>query len=137
MSLAPGGNNRPFSVVGASWAAYSPVLTGDCCWQNDFSRPDSKFPDMDKLSNDIQQPGMRPGLWIRTGLWTRPLCTAHDTPADRLLPRIAGRNDPKKPVLDPTFSKNLAGIQRSFTTYRAWSYKLVKHDFSTYDLLGH
>lgn len=39
-------------------------------------------------------------------------------------------------VLDPTIPENLADIQRNFATYRAWGYELVKHDFSTYDLLG-
>ncbi|MEJ7664678.1 MAG: hypothetical protein WKG07_36765 [Hymenobacter sp.] len=49
---------------------------------------------------------------------------------------IAGRNDPKKPVLDPTIAENVALIQRNFVTYQKWGYELVKHDFTTYDLLG-
>ncbi|TFZ66575.1 hypothetical protein E4631_11210 [Hymenobacter sp. UV11] len=128
--LMPAGDNRPFSVIDAGWAAYSPALPGDCCWQDDFSRPNAKFPDMARLGGDIRQLGMRPGLW------TRPLCAPHDTPASRLLPPIAGRNDPRKPVLDPTIAENIALIQRNFATYQSWGYELVKHDFSTFDLLG-
>lgn len=128
--LMPAGDNRPFSVIDAGWAAFSPALPGDCCWQDDFSRPNAKFPDMTKLGGEIRQLGMRPGLW------TRPLCAAHDTPANRLLPPIAGRNDPKKPVLDPTIAENVALIQRNFVTYQKWGYELVKHDFTTFDLLG-
>ena len=128
--LAPGGNNRPFSVIDAGWAAYSPALPGDCCWQNDFSQPNAKFPDMHKLAGDIRHQGMRPGLW------TRPLCARHDDSPTRLLPIIPGRDDPKKPVLDPTIAENLDRIRHNFATYQAWGYELVKHDFSTYDLLG-
>lgn len=128
--LMPAGDNRPFSVIDAGWAAYAPALPNDGSWNDDFSRPNAKFPDMRKLGADIRQLGMRPGLWMR------PLCARHDVPANRLLPRIAGRNDPRRPVLDPTIPENLAGIQRHFATYHAWGYDLVKHDFSTYDLLG-
>ncbi|AMJ66330.1 hypothetical protein AXW84_13480 [Hymenobacter sp. PAMC 26628] len=128
--LMPIGDNRPFSVVDAGWATYSPLLPGDGGWQDDFSRPNPKFPDMGKLGSEIRQLGMRPGLW------TRPLCARYGTPANRLLPRIAGRDDPRKPVLDPTIPENLAGIRRNFATYRAWGYDMVKHDYSTYDLLG-
>ena len=128
--LAPGGDNRPFSVVDAGWATYSPLVPGDCCWQDDFARPNAKFPDMARLAGDVQRLGMRPGLW------TRPLCARHDDKPTRLLPAVPGRDDPKKPVLDPTIPENLARIQQNFATYRAWGYELVKHDFSTYDLLG-
>ncbi|MFD1469590.1 hypothetical protein ACFQ48_15290 [Hymenobacter caeli] len=128
--LAPGGDNRPFSVIDAGWAAYSPLVPGDCCWQDDFSTPNAKFPDMHRLAGDVQRLGMRPGLW------TRPLCARHDDKPTRRLPPIPGRDDPRKPVLDPTIPENLARIQQNFATYRAWGYELVKHDFSTYDLLG-
>jgi len=128
--LAPAGDNRPFSVVDAGWATYSPALPGDCCWHDDFSRPNANFPDMSKLAADVRKLGMRPGLW------TRPLCAAHDVVATRLLPAIKGRDNPKNPVLDPTIAENLAVIEHNFATYQAWGYELVKHDFSTYDLLG-
>ncbi|WP_125917235.1 hypothetical protein [Hymenobacter coccineus] len=128
--LMPAVDNRPFSVIDAGWAAYAPALPGDGSWNDDFSRPNAKFPDMGKLGSDIRQLGMRPGLWMR------PLCASHTTPANRLLPRIAGRDDPRRPVLDPTIPENVASIQRNFATYQAWGYEMVKHDFSTYDLLG-
>ena len=122
--------NRPFSVIDAGWASYSPLLPGDCCWQDDFSRPNDKFKDMGKLASDVRQLGMRPGLW------TRPLCAKHDDPASLLLPVIPGRNDPKNPVLDPSIEENLARIRRNISIYREWGFEMVKHDFSTYDILG-
>lgn len=128
--LATDTNNRPFSVVDAGWAKYSPLLPGDCCWQEDFSTPNDKFKDMIKLAEDIKKLGMRPGLW------TRPLCGAHDDEKNVLLPSIPGRNDPKNPVLDPTIAENMERIRYNISSYDAWGYEMVKHDFSTYDLFG-
>ncbi|HEX8326619.1 MAG TPA: hypothetical protein VF629_03685 [Hymenobacter sp.] len=128
--LAPAGDNRPFSVVDAGWAAFSPLLPNDCCWQDDFTRPNEKFGDMSTLAGRIRQKGMRPGLW------TRPLCAPHTAKATLLLPSIPGRNEPKKPVLDPSIPENRARIQTVIRAHAQWGYDLVKHDFTTYDLLG-
>ena len=130
VELATNTSNRPFSVIDAGWAKYSPLLPGDCCWQDDFSKPNNKFNDMGKLADDIKNLGMRPALW------TRPLCAAHDDAATLLLPAIEGRNDSRKPVLDPTLEENIERIKRNFNTYKQWGYEMVKHDFSTFDMLG-
>ncbi|MBC7886447.1 MAG: hypothetical protein H7Z13_01060 [Ferruginibacter sp.] len=122
--------NRPFSVVDAGWAYYSPLLPGDCCWQDDYSRPNDHFKDMGKLADDVKKMGMRPGLW------TRPLCGAHNDRATLLLPSIEGRDDPKKPVLDPSIEENIQRVKRNISLYKQWGYEMVKHDFSTYDILG-
>lgn len=128
--LATDTSNRPFSVVDAGWAKYSPLLPGDCCWQDDFSTPNEKFKDMIKLAEDIKKLGMRPGLW------TRPLCAAHDDEKNVLLPAIPGRDNPKNPVLDPTIGENMERILYNISSYDAWGYEMVKHDFTTYDLFG-
>jgi alpha-galactosidase len=39
-------------------------------------------------------------------------------------------------VLDPTIEENLNRVKNNFTIYRQWGYEMVKHDFSTYDILG-
>jgi alpha-galactosidase len=128
--LATNNENRPFSVIDAGWASYSPLLPGDCCWQDDFSRPNDKFKDMDKLATKIENLGMRPALW------TRPLCASYKTNANLLLPKIRGRNDPKQPVLDPSIEENIAHIKSNISLYNQWGYKMVKHDFTTFDILG-
>ncbi len=128
--LATDTDNRPFSVIDAGWATYSPLLPGDCCWQDDFSKPNENFKDMAVLAADIKKLGMRPGLW------TRPLCAAHNDPSSLLLPSITGRNNPKNPVLDPTIPENIERVKRNISLYRQWGYNMVKHDFSTYDILG-
>ena len=128
LAVDPG--KRPFSVVDAGWAQYSPYHPGDGGWMDDFSRPNDKFKDMSKLAADIRKLGMRPGLW------TRPLCASHKDPANLLLHAIPGRDDPKSPVLDPSIDDNLARIKHNVSLYRQWGYDLVKHDYSTYDIFG-
>jgi alpha-galactosidase len=128
--LATDTANRPFSVVDAGWAFYSPFHPGDGGWMDDFSRPNDKFKDMGKLAADIKKEGMRPGLW------TRPLCASYKDPANLLLPSIPGRDDPKSPILDPSIEENLERVRRNISLYREWGYEMVKHDYSTYDIFG-
>ena len=123
-------HNKPFSVIDAGWATYSPYLPGDGGWNDDFSKPNDKFKDMHLLGDEIKKSGMRPGLWMR------PLCARHDEKASLLAPKIKGRNNPKNPVLDPTIPENVAHIKRNFDFYKDWGYEMVKHDFSTYDITG-
>jgi alpha-galactosidase len=128
--LADDAGNRPFSVIDAGWAYYSPYHPDDGGWQDDFSRPNDKFRDMGRMAADIRKEGMRPGLWMR------PLCASYKDPANLLLPVIPGRDEPNSPVLDPTIDENLARIRRNISIYRQWGYELVKHDYTTYDIFG-
>jgi alpha-galactosidase len=90
----------------------------------------ARFRDMTALAADIRTLGMRPGLW------TRPLCGDASTPETLRLPRIAGRNDPSRPILDPTIPENLERVAQYFALYRRWNFDLVKIDFTTFDILG-
>ncbi len=123
--------NRPFSVIDAGWAQYSPYLPNDGGWQEDFSKPNDKFKDMHLMANDVKKLGMRPGLWMR------PLCGKHDESASLLAPKIPGRDDPNNPVLDPTIPENIERVKHDISLYRQWGYEMVKHDYSTYDIFGH
>jgi alpha-galactosidase len=122
--------NRPFSVIDAGWAAYSPYLPGDGGWADDFSKPNEKFKDMHLMAGEIVKLGMRPGLW------TRPLCARYNDSATLLAPKIKGRDDPKNPVLDPTIPENIERVKHNIAIYKEWGYELVKHDYSTYDITG-
>jgi len=128
--LAPDTDNRPFSVIDAGWATYSPLLPGDGGFMDDFSKPNDKFKDMAVMAGDIKKLGMRPGLW------TRPLCAKHDDKASLLLPKIPGRDDPKEPILDPTIAENIERVKHNMALYKQWGYELVKHDYTTYDIAG-
>jgi alpha-galactosidase len=123
-------NNRPFSVVDAGWAEYSPLRPGDGGWNETYSKPNEKFKDMHLLGNEIKKLGMRPGLWIR------PLCARHNEKSSLLLPKTKGRDDPKSPLLDPTIPENIERIKRYFDVYKHWGFEMVKHDYTTNDITG-
>ena len=128
--LAGNSLNPPFSVIDAGWAIKSPAMADDCCWGDDFSVSNSKFGDMKKLADEIKKTGMRPGLW------TRPLCAKHNDKKKLLMPSISGRDDPKTPLLDPTIPENIERIKNLWQSYRQWGYEMVKHDYTTFDILG-
>ncbi len=129
-SLVTDSSNKPFSVIDAGWAIKSPLMPDDCCWGDDFAKSNSKFADMGKLADQIKKLGMRPGLW------TRPLCARHDEKPNLLMPVIKGRDDPKNTFLDPTIEENLHRVKNYLITYKDWGYEMVKHDFTTYDILA-
>jgi alpha-galactosidase len=105
--------NRPLMVIDDGWApnpTAGPWRTGN-----------SRFPDMPQLASDMLKIGVKPALW------TRPLYTKPDIPESaRLRPN----------TLDPTDPQAAALIQEDLRTVISWGYQLIKHDFSTYDLLG-
>ena len=125
--LATDTNNKPFSVVDDGWSAYT---NKEKNYRNDYSQPNDKFKDMHKLALNINQLGMR------AGLWTRPLSTKSDTYQKLLAPTIPGRDDVNLPTLDPTIDENLDYIKSNIMLYKQWGYDLVKHDFSSYDIFG-
>ncbi len=111
--LSPLLNNRPFMVIDDGWQmnpTAGPWRSGN-----------KDFPDMAQLAPDMTRLDVRPGIWIRP-LYTRdPL-----SPAMTLRPF----------TLDPTNPEAAALIQEDLRTLVGWGYQLIKHDFSTYDLLG-
>lgn len=114
-SLAPSQGPRPFTVI-------------DDGWKNKAA-----YPDMAALAASIRERHVRPGLWIR------PLEAPSGTAPDLLLP--GERFDPHtrrsaELAYDPTVPEALAAVLAKVTQATGWGYELVKHDFSTYDLLG-
>jgi alpha-galactosidase len=116
VSLSPSGGARPFSVVDGGWS------NGTAAW-----------PDMGKLAGEIKQRSARPGLWIR------PLEAPHDAARGLLLPDARfgekqGRG--REFAYDPTVPEGQEKILAKMREAAGWGYEMVKHDFSTYDLLG-
>ena len=73
---------------------------------------------------------MRPGLWIR------PLCARRDERANLLLPVHSGQGRPQRSILDPTIPENIERIRQYFDIYKQWGFELVKHDYTTHDIMG-
>jgi alpha-galactosidase len=126
--LSPGGANRPFMLLDDGWQAARGWAYSGGPWH----AGNAAFPDMRRLADDMRARGTRPGLWYR------PLLTDDMTPKSWRLdaPRPKGWVDHGF-VLDPTVpgvGERLRADMRRFVG--EWGYDLVKHDFTTYDLLG-
>ena len=116
VELSPRGGVRPFSVIDGGWT------NGTAAW-----------PDMGKLAADIKQRNARPGIWIR------PLEAPEKTAPGLLLPdaRFGDRKDRAREfAYDPTVPEARDKVAVKVREAVGWGYQMVKHDFSTYDLLG-
>ena len=123
--LTKGAENRPFMVIDDGWqvgryqkdGSYEPIYNGGP-WI-----PNAKFGDMKELADGIRRKGVLPGIWVR--LLQDDLS---GVPADWKLP--GGGLDPSVPgVLDL--------VRETVDRIGQWGYKLLKHDFSTFDVFGH
>lgn len=124
VGLAPKGGHRPFSVIDAGWSG-----SGS---DSDIIATNPKFPDMPGLAAQIRQKGARPGIWIR------PTQAPKTAKPELLLPnsRFLSANSDYAPVYDPTIPEALEAMMRKVTQVVEWKYELIKHDYSTFDLLG-
>jgi alpha-galactosidase len=120
IDLAPAGANRPFVVIDDGWQPErGQAKAGVGTWD----RGNEKFPDMPGLAAAIGRLGAQPGIWIR------PLLAAADAPASQRLAR-------DRTVLDPTTPEVRQKIAADIARLRGWGYRLIKHDYSTFDVFG-
>ena len=117
------GKWRPFSVIDDGWRGNISV--------DESVHGNARFPDMGKLAKDIANRGARSGIWIR------PLEAPTGTAANLLLPVGRYRSaEAKGAAYDPTIPEAMAIVLEKMTQVVDWGYQLVKHDFSTYELMG-
>ena len=113
--LRPPGGPRPFTVMDEGWANKA------------------KFPDMQSLADRLRKLEVRPGIWIR------PLRASHETNTTWLMPEARfGRRTERAAELayDPTVPEALEAVRAQLRQLVDSGFELVKHDFSTYDMLG-
>lgn len=114
-SLQPSHAARAFTVI-------------DEGWENK-----SKFPDMPGLAEEIRSRGVRPGIWLRL------LLAPKDASPGLVLPsaRFGQRTDrASESAYDPTVPDAREEVRRRIREALSWKFELIKHDYSTYDLLG-
>lgn len=85
----------------------------------------NNFSDMGRMAEEIERNGVIPGIWFR------PLWTAEKFPADCIL-----KTDGIKITLDPSSAEVLEIVGKDVKILKNWGYKLIKHDFSTFDIFG-
>ena len=122
--LSPNSQNRPFSVVDMGWEDVG------CRDGSHWRGGNARFPDMASLANRIKGLGARPGIWYR------PLLAMDSVDPRWTLPFRKSLVGAEETVLDPTVPEVLERIHGDVKTMTAWGYELIKHDFSTYDVLG-
>ena len=115
---------RPFGVIDDGWSpdgmADGRIASGGP-W--DVGRPGT-FPDLPGVAAAIAAQGVRPGIWFR------PLLVRAEPAAGSVGPRDGAF------ALDPSHPATLQTVSEDFARLRTWGFELIKHDFSTYDLLG-
>lgn len=124
-SYAPSGANRPFMIIDDGWSPYR--TTGP------WTRGNARFPDMARLAADMLRMNVKPGLWLR------PLTTRDPVPDNFLLKsKFAAARLAKTQMrtLDPTVEGAAEQIRNDIRRLCGWGFQILKHDFSTYDLLG-
>jgi len=127
----------------ASWssAANRPWMVIDDCWQPGRSQTytggpwhsgNRHFPDMPGLAAGIRNAGAKPGIWYR------PLLTDGFIPDNwRIRAERPKAWTDQRAFLDPTVPEVQQLLYDDMQRLVGWGYDLVKHDFSTYDLLGY
>lgn len=107
-------------------SGYRPFVVIDDGWQDP-----KRFPDLAGLAGQIRSAGARPGIWIR------PLRAAPGSKATRLPDkRFGSRTQELVSAYDPSTRDGLDAVVQSVRDARRQGYEFIKHDFSTYDMLG-
>lgn len=117
-----GARNRPFMVIDDGW---TPTNTA-----GPWDHGNERLPDMAALASAMKKRGVRPGIWMR------PLYTTASIPVSAQLRPNAGGSSEGKVTLDPTVPEMMELVRQDIRRLAEWGYELIKHDFSSYDLLG-
>lgn len=122
--LAPSGENAPTYVIDAGWFP----ATG--CNGGPYDRGNAGFPDMPGLAAWMRSQEIRPGIWIR------PLLTSEKVPATWRVLEQHPHGRSQETYLDPTVPEVLERVRTDMQRLTAWGYEMIKHDFTTFDILG-
>jgi len=114
-AASPDLGNRPYSVIDDGWSRGG---LGHGPWLGN-----QRFGEMDAVARRLVDLGVRPGIWYR------PLTPLPEHGDRWRLSRGGG-------ALDPTVPEVSAGVAEHLRRIVGWGYTMVKHDFTTWDLLG-
>jgi alpha-galactosidase len=120
VDLSPPDANRPFTVIDDGW---QPVRGERKEGVGLWDRGNERFPDLPGLADEIRRIGARPGIWMR------PLLAPADAPETWRLAR-------EHRALDPTVPEVREKVAADIGRIRRWGFDLIKHDYSTFDVLG-
>lgn len=113
--------NKPYMVLDDGWQKYP----CDAPWN---ILREGKFFDMKKLAEKITDMGARPGIWFR------PLSDRRFEVTDKESDTRAKWDNQ---YLDASHPDVLKYVENTVKMICGWGYTLIKHDFSTFDMLGY
>ncbi len=122
--LTEGAENRPYMVIDDCWQCgrYDDDGNYEAIYNGGPWVPNAHFGDMKKLADRIREKNVIPGIWVR--LLQDDIS---DIPKEWKLP--SGGLDPSVPgVLDL--------VRDTVDRIGSWGYRLLKHDFTTFDIMG-
>ncbi len=122
--LSPVATNPPYMVMDEGWGK---AREGSGPWREDNLR----FPEVPELPGRMKKLGVRAGIWVRPLISIDPRARAWKLARDDK-PQAEGFPT----VLDPSLPEVLDYLQEGLRRVREWGYELIKHDYSTFDILG-
>ena len=122
--LTEGVENRPYMVIDDGWqkGRYNAEGAFEKIYNGGPWIPNTRFGNMGTLAEEIRRKNVIPGIWVRllqdelSGL-----------PAEWKLPGGG---------LDPSVPGVLNLVRETVRRIGSWGYRLLKHDFSTFDMVG-
>ncbi len=117
--MTSGFPNRPYMVIDDGWQPNR--CNGPWCCGN------KKFPDMPGLAAKILDKGVQPGIWVR--LLADLGHTETDLSDECRMQRDRG-------ILDPSHPAVIDHVKKDVRRLAGWGYRLIKHDFSSVDMVG-
>ena len=123
MEMTAGTKHKPYMMIDDGWQQnrgwVEPAYHGGP-WNSG-----EHFGDVEKTAHAILEKGAKPGLWFR------PLLTLGRIPWEaHYYMNGVGQ------FLDPTHPFTLERIHNDVSNFRNWGFELIKHDFTTHDIVG-
>lgn len=127
LECSPKNACKPYMVIDDGWELCHHPVKSETEFFNGgpWQYCNRNFGDMKKLAQEITDLGAIPGIWFR------PLWTTEKIPSSWIL-----KFKEMKYTLDPSVPEVLEQVRRDVTCLREWGYRLIKHDFTTFDLFG-
>ncbi|MBE6731100.1 MAG: alpha-galactosidase [Ruminococcaceae bacterium] len=125
---SPASKMTPYMVIDDGWQiTHKSTRKGDEYSYNGgpWDKCGKNFNSMAETAKAISDLGVKPGIWFR------PLLTIAELPDEYIT-----RYDPVEngKMLDPSHPEVLKIVAEDVKRICSWGYKLIKHDFSTYDI---
>lgn len=127
LECSPKDGCKPYMVIDDGWELCHHPVKSETEFFNGgpWQYCNRNFGDMKKLAKEITDLGAIPGIWFR------PLWTTEKFPDKWIL-----KFKEMKYTLDPSVPEVLEQVRQDVTCLREWGYRLIKHDFTTFDIFG-